>query len=95
VVDAYQPDLDSWLFEPFIHPAGHGGLAKAYFQVGGIDPLRDETLLYERVLRKSGVETKLDLYAGYGHMFHANYPAMERSREFWGDMLEGMRWLLK
>ncbi|KAF2493069.1 alpha/beta-hydrolase [Lophium mytilinum] len=95
ILAAYNPDPTSWLWEPFNHPAGHIGVAKAYIQIGGIDPLRDETLLYERELLASGVETKLDLYAGYGHMFHANFPTMQRSRQFWGDMLEGMRWLLE
>ncbi|KAF2803419.1 Alpha/beta hydrolase fold-3 [Mytilinidion resinicola] len=95
ILAAYQPDPTSWLWYPFNHPAGHSGLAKAYIQIGGIDPLRDEMLLYERELLACGMETRLDLYAGYGHMFHANYPTMRRGLEFWGDMLAGMRWLLE
>ncbi|KAF2432628.1 alpha/beta-hydrolase [Tothia fuscella] len=41
------------------------------------------------------VETKLDLYPGYGHMFWTNYPGIQKSREFVNDTLEGVRWLMK
>ena len=71
------------------------GVARAYFQVGGLDPLRDEAVLYERKLRGAGVLTRFDLYGGYGHMFWTNYPEVERSGEFVGDTLRGVRWLLE
>jgi acetyl esterase/lipase len=70
-------------------------LAKAFFQVGGLDPLRDEAVLYDRVLRQSGVLTRFDLYAGYGHMFWTNYPELEESKKFVRDTLKGVRWLLE
>lgn len=35
---------------------------RAYMQVPGLDPLSGEGLLYEKVLREHGVETKLDYY---------------------------------
>ncbi|OCK77220.1 alpha/beta-hydrolase [Lepidopterella palustris CBS 459.81] len=66
----YKPVKTSPLWEPFNHPLGHKGVAKAYFQVCGMDPLRDESLIYEHVLREeSSVATKLHFYPGYGHMF--------------------------
>ena len=38
------------------------GLPPAYLQVNGVDPLRDEGLLYEKLLREAGVKTKLHVY---------------------------------
>lgn len=91
----YGPERHSPLWDPYNHPGGHKGVAKAFFQVGGVDPLRDEAVLYDRLLREAGVLTRFDLYAGFGHMFWTNYPEMEKSKEFWRDMLTGVKWLLE
>ncbi|KAF2763314.1 alpha/beta-hydrolase [Pseudovirgaria hyperparasitica] len=93
---AYKPDVESPLYTPFNDPrGGHRGLPKTYLQVCGLDPLRDEGLLYERVLREEAdVKTKLDLYKGYGHMFWTNFPQLEMSKQVLKDSVEGLRWLL-
>jgi acetyl esterase/lipase len=91
----YAPDIKSPLWDPFNHPAGHAGAPKAFFQVGGLDPLRDEAVLYDRVLREKGIQTRFELYDGYGHMFWTNYPELEESERFVKDTLRGMRWLLE
>ncbi|EEB89929.1 hypothetical protein MPER_11925, partial [Moniliophthora perniciosa FA553] len=44
---------------PVLLPS-HAGLARAYVQICGQDPLRDEGLLYEKLLREAGVKTKLE-----------------------------------
>jgi acetyl esterase/lipase len=36
---------------------------RVYMQVPGLDPLVGEGLLFEKILREHGVETKLDYYA--------------------------------
>ena len=89
-----KPDEASPLYSPLLHP-NLKNLPPAFFQVCGLDPLRDEALIYENVLRENGVETKLDIYDGFGHMFWTNWPTMERSKEFVEDTREGMRWLLE
>jgi acetyl esterase/lipase len=89
------PDGDSPLWDPFNHVKGHKGVARAFFQVCGLDPLRDEAVLYDRVLRESGVLTRFELYAGVGHMFWTNWPEFEGSEGFVQDTVRGMRWLLE
>ena len=91
---ALKPDLSSPMFNPLLHP-NLRGLPPAYFQLAGLDPLRDEGLLYERVLREENdTKTKLDVYDGFGHMFWTRWPALERSKEFRKDTLAGVKWLL-
>lgn len=88
-------DTSSPLYSPLIHPKGLSNLPPAYLQLGGMDPLRDEALVYERVLREeAGVPTRLDLYKGFGHMFWTNWPTMPTSKQFVADTLEGIKWLL-
>ncbi|CAN9152289.1 unnamed protein product [Alternaria alternata] len=94
IEEIYAPDPKSPLWDPFNHPDGHEGVAKAFFQVGGLDPLRDEAVLYDRILRENGILTRFELYAGYGHMFWTNYPELEESEKFVKDTLNGVKWLL-
>ncbi|TKA76797.1 hypothetical protein B0A55_05852 [Friedmanniomyces simplex] len=95
LIDSLKADHSSSLFCPLLH-RNLRGLAPAFFQLAGLDPLRDEGLLYERVLREeNGVPTRLEVYEGYGHMFWTNWPTLQRSHDFVHDTLEGMKWLLE
>jgi len=95
VLAIYKPEQWSALWDPFNHPQGHTGVCKAFFQIGGLDPLRDEALLYYERLSEKNVQVKMELYEGYGHMFWTNWPELEESRKFVKNTVMGVRWLLE
>ncbi|KAF7333116.1 Esterase/lipase/thioesterase [Mycena venus] len=74
--------------------ANHVGLPPSYLQICGLDLLRDEGLLYERLLREQGVLTKLDMcvsisYLVENHWFtEFRYPGVPHG---FHAMLPGMR----
>lgn len=95
-LDAYKPDTASPLYNPFNHPKGHKGVPPVYFQICGMDPLRDEALIYEKVLREDyGIPTKLDVYPGLPHGFWSFWPDMKASTGFVEDATRGVGWLLE
>ena len=57
----YKPDPTDTRYSPLLLET-HQGLPPAYLQICGLDPLRDDGLIYEKVLREAGVPTKLEMY---------------------------------
>ncbi|KAK7682276.1 hypothetical protein QCA50_014479 [Cerrena zonata] len=72
----------------------HANLPPAYVQVSGLDPLRDEGILYEKVLRNAGVKTQIHVYPELPHGGHAFFPTTKNSIKFNADTEDGIRWLL-
>lgn len=94
--DSAGGDVSSPLFVPLIWPTGHHGLPKTYFQICGMDVLRDEALIYEQVLREdNGVETRLDIYPGMPHIFWGAFAHLSQGKKAAVDLVEGIKWLLK
>lgn len=94
-VGAYRDDPLSPLMSPFNWPTGHSNLPPTYFQICGTDPLRDEALLYEQVLREDyGVKTRADLYPGLPHGFWSWWPQTEFGKQHTKDSVKGLAWLL-
>ncbi|KAF7366185.1 Esterase/lipase/thioesterase [Mycena venus] len=82
--------------DPDVSPllADHTGLPPAYFQICGLDPLRDEGLLYERLLREKGTPTKLDIYPGLPHGFSTILRQLKASKKWEDDFRGGLKWIL-
>ncbi|KAF9774470.1 hypothetical protein IL306_007548 [Fusarium sp. DS 682] len=94
--DSAAGDTSSPLFVPFIWPTGHHALPRTYFQVCGMDILRDEDLIYEQVLREdNGIETRLDIYPGMPHIFWGSFAHLGQGKKAAVDLVEGIKWLLK
>ncbi|KAK1760087.1 alpha/beta-hydrolase [Echria macrotheca] len=93
VETVYKPDKTSPLALPILFP-DHSGLPKTYLQIAGMDPLRDGGLIYEDILRESGVEVKTDLYAGLPHCFWGPFIHAEFTKRHKADTAAGLAWLL-
>ena len=92
---AYKPDDKDSRFNVLGSTGGHANLPRTYLQVNGMDPLRDEALIYEKILREEcGIQTMLDMYPGLPHGFWGFFPKLQKSIEFRKDMIKGMSWLL-
>jgi len=90
-------DAASALFSPVNSASGdrHRTMPpRVYFQVCGQDPLRDDGLVYERMLRAAGVQTRLDVYPGVPHAHFSFMPTLESSRRAQADTVRNFAWLL-
>jgi acetyl esterase/lipase len=94
-MQGYLPDETSPLFNVLAAPHGHSKLPKAYFQLNGMDPIRDEGLIYEKILREeNGIETRLDMYPGMPHAFFLSFPGLKSTELYRKDQVKGIGWLL-
>lgn len=60
-----------------------------------MDPLRDDTLIYEHVLREEcGVPTKLDVYSGVPHCASDFFPMLPVAGKALLNMKAGVEWIL-
>jgi acetyl esterase/lipase len=60
----------------------------------GADPLRDEALIYEHLLREAGTPTKFEVYAGLPHGAPDFFPMHSVAKKALVDLKEGVEWIL-
>ncbi|KAJ5965179.1 Alpha/Beta hydrolase protein [Penicillium vulpinum] len=89
----WEPDFLSVDFSPLNSDVSLAGLPPTYVQVDGMDTLRDDGLIYEKLLRDHGVATRLDVYPGMPHT-HWCWPEHALSVKSHIDTLSGIGWLL-
>ncbi|KAF9878742.1 hypothetical protein CkaCkLH20_03642 [Colletotrichum karsti] len=89
-----EPDVKSLWYSPINDPEALPKTSKAYIQVGDKDPLRDDGLIYAKVLRDNGVEARVDKYENWGHQGWSIFAPKEIPAELPSDTMKGMKWLL-
>lgn len=90
-----EADRKNPYFSPLLFPSGQKNLPPSYFQICGMDPLRDEALIFEKILREEeGIKTKVDMYPGLPHGFWSLAPTLKASKTFVDDSVKGVEWLL-
>ncbi|KAJ3526429.1 hypothetical protein NM208_g11195 [Fusarium decemcellulare] len=93
----YGPDLQSPTFNPWAPGVDLKGFPPVFFQLCGMDPLRDEALIFERHLRKDlGVQTRLNIYSSLPHAFwFIPLPSLEGvTKQVAEDYANGVQWLI-
>jgi acetyl esterase/lipase len=70
------------------------GLPPTVFGIAGLDPLRDEALLYAKLLSEANVPTEIRLFKGVPHGHRRFGDALKASKD-WDDCIEeGIAWVL-
>jgi acetyl esterase/lipase len=92
--NAWGPDFTSTLVTPFASKDPFIKFPRTYFQACGLDPIRDDALVYERILRKAGTETRINVYKGLPHASWAFLPTLKSSGVIVRDTVRGIGWLL-
>ncbi|KAK1976512.1 Alpha/Beta hydrolase protein [Colletotrichum cereale] len=89
-----EPDVRSPWYSPVNDPEALPRCPRAYIQVGDRDPLRDDGLIYAKMLRENGVEARVDRYPDWGHQGWSIFCPADSPASLGRDTMEGMRWLL-
>ncbi|KAF2128693.1 alpha/beta-hydrolase [Dothidotthia symphoricarpi CBS 119687] len=70
------------------------GLPPTVFGIAGLDPLRDEALLYAKLLAETNVPTEITVFKGVPHG-HRRYGKALKASDHWDECVdEGISWVL-
>ncbi|KAF1957667.1 alpha/beta hydrolase fold-3 domain-containing protein [Byssothecium circinans] len=70
------------------------GLPPTVFGIAGLDPLRDEALLYAKTVAEAGVPTDIRVFKGVPHGFRRFGNALKASAEWDRTLEEGIWWAI-
>ncbi|KAL7953122.1 putative lipase/esterase [Trichoderma compactum] len=85
-IATYEPDEKSTDFSPFNTMNPHKGLPHTYLSICGLDPLRDNSLVYYYTLEDNAVKTGLNSYPGVPHT-HTFLTHLQSAQKFILDLL--------
>ncbi|KFY85675.1 hypothetical protein V500_08204 [Pseudogymnoascus sp. VKM F-4518 (FW-2643)] len=78
LINEYNPPPKDPLFSVLFWDTDLKTFPVTYLQACGLDVLRDDALIFEKLLRQNGsVKTKLDFYPGVPHAFNAAFPELK------------------
>lgn len=92
--ELYVPDISSLLYSPGLRTEAVAKMPPVYFQVCGMDPLRDDSLIYKAILEAAGRKTLMHIYPGMVHAGWAFFPSIKLAKQSHIDFRVGMGWLL-
>ncbi|KAK4496327.1 hypothetical protein PRZ48_012307 [Zasmidium cellare] len=93
--ECHAADWTSADYRAALDPLEHAGLPRTYIQACGADINRDDGILYNDLLQRHGVETKLSVYEGGPHCFWFLFPDTALGKKWTQDTHEGLKWLLR
>ncbi|KAJ5266751.1 hypothetical protein N7478_009559 [Penicillium angulare] len=91
----YRQDFLSEDFSPFNMDVPFSEIPRTYVQVAGLDELRDDGIIYAKVLEDSGVDVRFDVYPGMPHGHFNMWPGLKASIKSQEDTIWYFGWLLR
>ena len=94
----FRSDPNSKLYTPFAGPKeewNFKSLPPAAIWACGMDPLRDDAVIYDQVLREAGIKTRFRMFPGVPHSWWTSAPTLEITKKGMQDFTDGVRWLLE